>query len=250
MLYERYRHSASSGNTFIADIPAFVFRWGMQEWGETNERMAMGSAAEHAAHEGLVFKLSDYAIARIARREFDTLMEGVICPERGYAMRIAIRMTRELRKFGRLISYQPWRGVRVSGLDKEITIKPDFVFEDCIVDTKATLRLPADYKWPDVRQQGLYSSAHGKPVILMYVTPGKTWADKKRTKKRENVRLTPLNRQEIVTGTIELLDAFERIEVWDKRFPNPRDAVAMLTPDREGFRWDEQSLGKWHRMGA
>lgn len=257
MLYEKYRHSASSGNTFLADLPAFVFRWGFRQWGETNPRMAMGTAAEKAAQEGLLFNLSDYAIARIAKRVFDTEMQGEVqddgthFPERGYAMRIAIRMTRELRKFGKLVSYQPWRTVRVAGVDREITIKPDFLFEDCIVDTKATLRLPGDLgKWPDVRQQGLYASAHRKAVILMYVSPGKTWANQKRTRKNRNVKLVPLNRQEIVTGASELLDAFERIEGWDQAFPDPIEAWRLLTPDRESFRWDEQSIEQWKQLAA
>lgn len=236
MLYPKYRHSASSGNIFIEDMAAFVWRWGLQNWGKDAARPAMGKAAEFAAYKGIVSNLSDFSVGRIAQQQYDWLMQGEVAPERSYAVRAAIRLRRLLRGFGPLLAYQPWRGVWVDGLQKQISIKPDFVFQNCMVDAKVTLVLPSSPRWKDIRQQGLYCGAYQMPVKLLYVTPGATYD--KRVKKRRKAlthRMFDLTRQDAVVGSLELLTAFRRIEAWDRAFSDPYDAIRYVPFDSQSF---------------
>lgn len=226
ILYERYRHSPSSGNCWIESPSSFLWRWGFENWGGDNARQAMGKAAEHGVYTGLIHNLSDDDIASAAMAEFDRLTAGEVTDERDASAAIAVQFAQVLRGFGPLLAYQPWRGVKVEGLEKEISMKPDFVFTHAMVDAKATLRCPSEPRWAHVRQQALYCTEWQLPALTLYATP----------KKRA---LYEINRQDVVKGAGELLSAFRQIELWDSRMPSPERAVDYIPLNLDSYHWSE-----------
>lgn len=265
-VYDKYRHSAASGNTWLENQAAFVWRWGFKQFGEQGARQAMGLAAEHGAAMGLMHNGSALDVARAAKGEFDRLMEGEVSPERSNAIRCAVRLWRELKPLGKPLSYQPWRPVQLGDLGREISLKPDFEFADCLVDAKATLAMPQLPRTMNLRQQALYSAGYRKRAYLLYVTPARKPPVKppKSGKDKGVVKLSKLatpatkrwfevSRQDVFTHAAELLGAFEQIERWDSRFNRPEDAVPYIPLNLDSFYWSDptdqvRAIETWRMM--
>lgn len=245
-LYEKYRHSAGSANAMIEDPASVIWRWGLRNWGEDTPRMAMGTAAEQAAYAGLLHRLSPLQIAREALRCFDAIMLGEVCPERNYAVRCALRLYRALEPLGPPLAYNPWRPVRVADLAHEVTVKPDFVYPEMLVDAKCTLRMPFQPSAGHVRQQALYSAAHEKPAWLLYVTPAKhppVKPPKRGAFKLSRFARTPVarwflvGRDEVVAGCYEMHRAWWQIEKWNTSFQSAQHAARFIPLNLNSYRW-------------
>jgi hypothetical protein len=70
MLKKDFHHSASSANAFI-DSPAYWIITKLYEFeGPPNNRMIMGTAAEHGAYEGLSKSLDDKHIIKETKKKY------------------------------------------------------------------------------------------------------------------------------------------------------------------------------------
>lgn len=232
MLYERYRHSASGGNMFIECPSAFVWRYGFENWGGDNERTAMGNAAEWAAWHGILEDLTDDATHKAALAKFDELRQGEVGEYREAAGACAVQFVKALRPLGKPLAYQPWQGVWLEELKKQISVKVDLSYEGLDVDLKATLRIQSTPSPSHIRQQGLYMGARQKPAALLYASP-------------KRFQWYFLGRCEAVRGAMELLTAFEMIERWDVVCPEPERALRYLPLNTDSFYWsDTQDVEK------
>lgn len=270
MLYEKYRHSAAAGNCWLESVSAFIWRWGLENFlKEEKPRMAMGKAAEEAAYAGLMMGLSIREIARYARDRFDFYMEGEITPERSYAVRCAVRAYKALQPLGKPLDYQPWRPIHLLGeMQREISIKPDFVYPDFIVDLKCTTKMPSEASATHTRQGGLYASAYQKPVLILYITPTrrpqlkplKTGPRKgtiplAKLAEKRTTKWFLIDRQTAAVTASELLTAFKQIERWDGKFGHALDAIPFAPLNQDSFYWsDPQDAATardlWERVAA
>jgi len=139
-LYPNYRHSAASANSFRANPSAFLWRWGFQQWGGTNARMEMGTAAEAAAHAAYLRGLSPDETREYAVNLHISAMQGEVTDEARQAGLCAVAFVAVMREqdWGALQSYNPLRRVQLDGLSREIPIQPAYVFERAVLDLKAT----------------------------------------------------------------------------------------------------------------
>ena len=188
-------HSASSGNTFI-DCPHMWIIDKLYEFeSEPNARMKMGLAAEDAAHYGLSNQINDEdSITDTAIVKYlDDYQGEENEDEKVWSGKIANTFVKELKQYGKLISYQKEADVPGDkyGLKFNIVAKTDFEFENFIVDTKATAkvwryaatasekkqgkkgRINHNYhpKPDHLRQQFLYRELFGKECLLLYASP-------------------------------------------------------------------------------
>jgi len=188
-------HSASSGNTFI-DCPQMWIIDKLYEFeSEPNARMKMGLAAEDAAHYGLSNQINDEdSITDTAIVKYlDDYQGEENEDEKVWSGKIANTFVKELKQYGKLISYQKEADVPGDkyGLKFNIVAKTDFEFENFIVDTKATAkvwryaatasekkqgkkgRINHNYhpKPDHLRQQFLYRELFGKDCLLLYASP-------------------------------------------------------------------------------
>lgn len=226
MLYPKYRHSASGGNMFIECQSAFLWRYGFENWGGDNERTAMGNAAEWAAWQGILEDLPEKEIRKVALKKFDELRQGEIGERRDGSADIAVQFVKALKPLGKPLAYQPWQGVYLDELEKQISIKVDLSYPDCDVDLKATLKIPSIASPPHIRQQGLYCGARQKPARILYASPKRfSWYE--------------VSRCDAVKGATEILTAFEMIERWDGICPDPRRATLYMPINTDSFYWSD-----------
>lgn len=247
IVYERYKHSASSGNTFLECPSAFLWRWGLKNWGETKASMAMGTAAEEAAWLGLSRGFPDGVIRSEAESAFVREMkeevtddDGDEVKELGMAGEIAVQFTHELRRIGQtkdFVAYQPETFWMVGDLERPIRLKPDFIFEGLIVDTKATKAVPSKPKPMHVRQQALYAVGRGKSeqVKLLYSSGKKT-------------SLIDVPQEDLGPAHDELIQAFRQIEALDQRFQTVEQAMSIIPLGTDSFYWGDDDAIKAKAM--
>lgn len=226
MLRDTYKHSATSGETYINDPAAFVWRWGLGNWGKGNARMNLGLAAEHAVHVGLLHGLDDEQVATAAVVEFDKRQQGEVADERDVVGTIAVNLIRHLRPFGPPLTYQADQIHRVDGIEREVRTKTDFGWPDFTVDVKATLRLPS--KWETVsgahkRQQAIYATLTKRPTKLLYASP-------------KEARMFDCDPGEHAD---QLVAAWRGIERLASRFADARDAFRTLPFNPDSFYWSD-----------
>ena len=135
-------HSASAGNTFI-DCPQMWIidkLYGFET--EENARMKMGHASAETAYSALENQITDEDyIKDFAKQQYTNAHQGnETDDECGWSGEIANRFVKELRQYGKIISYQKEWKDNYPGLKIPIIAKLDFEFEDYIVDTKATAK--------------------------------------------------------------------------------------------------------------
>ncbi len=234
MLYQWYKHSASSGNLWYDNMAAFIWRYGFQKWGKDSPRSWMGKAAEQSVYKCLEENLLPPVAEAMAISIFDKFSEGEVFPEREMAGKIAQNMLSNLLEIGGKFERKPKSSKRLPGYVKPINYEVDlFNSKVGIIDLKATGKMPWGEKsepkarWPHVRQLGLYSNLeNGIPVNILYATP-----------KRCEVYAIP--QQDAELGAKELFLAFDQIEQWDKMFSSPEQAAKMIPLNTEGYQWDD-----------
>ena len=245
VLYPKYRHSVSSANLWRACPSAFVWRYGMQRWGKDNERIWMGKAAEAAYAHALIHGGTPEEVQADAVRRFYDASEGEEFPEAHAAGWIARTFIEETDPaWGKLLTHNPWRPISI-GLNREVSLKPDFVFENAIVDTKATLRLPSESSAPHARQIVAYAREWEKPGVLFYATARKKGGEFVSGEAR--CLTVPEDMLEPIWNGL-LLD-WRQIDRFDVRFANAKDAMTVMPLDIESFYWDDddkqEALSLW-----
>ncbi len=250
ILYPKYRHSVSAANLWRECPSAFLWRYGMRRWGKDNERIWMGKAAEAAYANALLNGLSADEAHEDAVRRFYDASEGQDFPEAqasGWIARAFVEQTDPA--WGKLVSHNPWRPV-IAGLEREISMKPDFVFENAIVDTKAALRLPSEPSYQHKRQIAAYAREWKLPGVLFYGVP--------RSKNGEyhdygfaHLTITDEEAEQAWQGL--LLD-WQQIDRFDRRFASVADAMSVTPLNTDSFYWDEddvsEAIGMWMQAEA
>lgn len=230
MLPPTYKHSASSGNTFMEDAFAFVWKWGMRNFGEDSARSNMGLAAENGAYQGTMLGLNDEAAIAAAITYFHNKQEGEIAEEEEAAIPGIVKgFLTHLRPLGVPLTYQAFRTISGEpyGLRYDIRAKFDFGYENLYVDTKATLKMPSEIRFKDVRQQALYKAVTGKPCSVLYATPKKS-------------ALYPVEDAGEALG--DLIRAFRQIEALDAQFADPKAALKCLPYDPDSFYLQDEGV--------
>lgn len=236
VLYPKYRHSVSSANLWRDCPSAFLWRYGLQRWGKDNPRTWMGQAAEKAYAHALLSGGDAESVAADARNRFHALSEGEDTEHADYAGAIAQLFLAETDPaWGKLIQYSPWRPVRVAQLGRDISFKPDFIFERALIDTKATLRMPSEPSDNHVRQISAYAKEWGLPGVLFYATPKKS------------------ARMSIEDGQAELacrglLRDWRQIEEWDRQFASVEDAARVTPLNTGSFYWDDDQIEEANQL--
>lgn len=228
MLQDWYRHSASSGNSWINGPDVFLYRYGFGNRTETNESFAMGNASEQATYEALHKDLDDEAASARAVELFDEEMQGLDCKQRDGVGAITTNFLSILRPLGKPLTFQSSRKTEM-GLKYPVKTVTDFGYEDCIIDTKATLRWPP-YGKPraaHLRQQALYEKVYGKPAKLLYATPKK-------------VELMEI--EDADDHLQSLMTAFNAIEGFEKLYDSPEKATHGIPFNPDNFAWSGYDL--------
>lgn len=243
VLYPKYRHSVSSANLWRECPSAFLWRYGLQRWGKDNARTAMGQAAEKAYANSLLHGLTADETADDAKRRFYDLMQGEDTEHSEYAAVIAKGFVENTDpEWGKLIQHAPWRPVNNPLLDREISLKPDFIFENALVDTKATLRCPSEPSPLHVRQIGAYANEWKLPGVLFYVAPNKAAGCK--------VAKFTIESDDMLRVCAELVRDWRQIEAFDSRFASVKDAARVTPLNTDSFYWDEDQIeeanGLWN----
>ena len=235
MLAEWYRHSASSGNKWINGPDVFLWTYGFGIRSETNESFAMGNASEQATYEALIQEMDDETASKRAVELFDEEVGGVVCKQRDGVGEITKNFLSVLRPLGKPLTFQADRKTEL-GLKYPVKTVTDFGYEDCIIDTKATLRWPP-YGKPraaHLRQQALYEKVYEKPAKLLYATPKK-------------VELMEIDDQE--SHLQSLMTAFRAIEGFEKLYSTPEDATKGIPFNPDNFAWSgldiDDAKKKW-----
>ena len=235
MLKKDFHHSASSANSFIDSPPYWIITklYGFE--GPPNNRMIMGTAAEHGAYESLSKSLDDKSTTESTKKKYVEEGGDPTANELEMAEQISIKFKEALAEFGKVVSYQNETitdGDKF-GLKYAIRCITDFEFEEVIVDTKATAYLKRlkkgtlDPNWypkrSDVRQQMLYSRVNNKPTMLLYTSAADQEAIDMLDRGEE-----PLN---------EILGAFRSIEHITSIAKTKEDVVRMFPLNFDNFRW-------------
>lgn len=235
VLYAKYRHSVSSANLWRECPSAFLWRYGLQRWGKDNARTAMGQAAEKAYANALLHGLTADEAAEDAKRRFYDLMQGEDTEHADYAAAITKGFINDTpEEWGKFVQHAPWRPVQVAILGKEISLKPDFIFENALVDTKATLRIPSEPSPLHLRQIGAYAKEWGLPGVLFYSAPNKAAEYK--------TALHPIDDESAERVCGELMRDWRQIEAFDRRFSSVRDAALVTPLNTDSFYWDETDI--------
>lgn len=236
VLYPRYRHSVSSANLWRENPSAFLWRYGLQRWGADNLRTWMGKAAEKAYANALLNGLTPDEVEQDGRTRFYGLSEGEDSEHADYAGAIArLFLENTDPEWGKLIQHEPWRPVNNPTLVKEVSFKPDFIFEKALVDTKATLRMPSDPSPNHVRQIAAYSIEWKLPGVLFYATP----------KKANSFQI---EHDDAATAYRGLLRDWRQIEAFDARFSGVEDAARVTPLNTDSFYWDDDQKDEAHAL--
>ena len=235
MLKKDFHHSASSANSFIDSPPYWIITklYGFE--GPPNNRMIMGTAAEHGAFESLSKSLDDKSTTESTKKKYVEEGGDPTANELEMAEQISIKFKEALAEFGKVVSYQneTITDGEKFGLKYRVRCITDFEFEEVIVDTKATAYLKRlkkgtlDPNWypkkSDVRQQMLYSRVNNKPTMLLYTSAADQEAIDMLDRGEE-----PLN---------EILGAFRSIEHITSIAKTKEDVVRMFPLNFDNFRW-------------
>lgn len=235
MLKKDFHHSASSANSFIDSPPYWIITklYGFE--GPPNNRMIMGTAAEHGAYESLSKSLDYKSTTESTKKKYVEEGGDPTANELEMAEQISIKFKEALAEFGKVVSYQneTITDGEKFGLKYPVRCITDFEFEEVIVDTKATAYLKRlkkgtlDPNWypkrSDVRQQMLYSRVNNKPTMLLYTSAADQEAIDMLDRGEE-----PLN---------EILGAFRSIEHITSIAKTKEDVVRMFPLNFDNFRW-------------
>lgn len=240
VLYPKYRHSVSSANLWRECPSAFLWRYGLQRWGKDNARIWMGKAAEAAYANALLNKLDAEEAQADAVRRFYDASDGEDHPEAQAAGWIARGFVEDTDpKWGALLTHNPWRPVNI-GLAREISLKPDFVFENALVDTKATLRLPSEASYQHARQIAAYAREWGKSGVLFYSTA----RSKNKAFNAFETRKIALTDEQAGAAWDSLLLDWRQIDRFDARFASVKDAMGVTPLNTDSFYWDDDEVSE------
>jgi hypothetical protein len=250
VLYARYKHSVSAANLWRECPSAFLWRYGLQRWGKDNARIWMGKAAEAAYANALLHGLSGEDAQQDAVRRFYDASEGEEFPEAQAAGWIARGFVEQTDPaWGRLVAHNPWRPVH-AGHEREISMKPDFVFENAIVDTKATLRLPSEPSFQHARQIAAYAREWKLPGVLFYSTA----RSKDKQYNAYDHRHLSLTDEQAEEAWQSLVLDWHQIDRFDRRFASVADAMSVTPLNTDSFYWEEddipEAIGMWMQAEA
>lgn len=248
ILSKDYRHSASRGNDYISNPSLWLMRNYFRQESEINYSMAMGTAAEIAAHAGLTIKDCNYK--QVAEEQFKTIAadalskdkdykeDGVIPKQMSKVVDIAENFVDILSNLQKdLLHYNKKYIVSHPKLKHQISYVPDFEYEDLIVDTKATQAFPTDpfkTKINHIRQVSLYGILTGKNVALLYAT------DKK-------CAIFGIPDKVVEKEGKFMIECFSKIEKNNELFKNAKEFMKYNILNTEGYQWDEETKKRANR---
>lgn len=220
---KNYCHSFSSGQQFMINPSAWLFKYGFGKRQPTNSAMQRGKTSEFVTYY-LMQRESKFkehkTVEDITDWHFKRNKYAYNQDEVFNSIEIAKQFKKALqdRQLTQIQDYQDKRFVegKEYGLEYPIVSYTDFGFKDLIVDTKATLRCPSKPSLSHVRQQCLYSKLYNKKTSILYATPKKYfYAD--------------IMQGEVEQGFNECITVFKNIENYLKICDTIEKAV-MITP--------------------
>lgn len=232
MLYSGYKHSAFSGNLWLASQSCFLWRYAYRNWGKDNARVMMGKIAERVARIAVEQEHSPEWASTEAETQLLRFTQGEVTKETEKVGPITAAFVRALSELGFPLPKHEREAITLPGLRHKVAFELDFAFGNFgIVDTKATLQMK-DKASPDhLRQCGFYHKATKLPVSLLYATNRKSW-------------LYPIKQHELDEGFAEIFAAWQQIERWQEKFPTPEEAIPFVPLNTDSFYWDADEIPK------
>ena len=228
-----FKHSFSSINKFKHNPSEWLVHYGLGLRVSSSPAMVRGNLAEFGAY---------YKIKKGMQQKDDKYFEKLIIhkfkknkffsddSEIFNAINIAKKFEEKLyeRQLRNIISYQKEKVESIVGLKYPVRLFTDFEYDNIIVDTKSTLRLPTAPKVDHIRQQALYSTLHKKKIALLYATPKKSlWYE--------------LSDDDVKDGYEETINDFKSLENYIIMCKNNLEEAIKITPlntDPNPFEWD------------
>ena len=233
IIKEDFKHSFSSVSKFRKNPSEWLCHYALGLKSPSNAAMTRGSLAEFGTYykikKGMQQK-DDKGFAKLIEHRFKKLKYLNAEKEIVNAIEIAKKFEEILyeRQLRNIVSYQKESITELPDLKYPIRTFTDFEFDDIIVDTKSTLRLPTAPKADHIRQQALYSIIHLKKIALLYATPKKSL-------------YYELTGDDVKEGFIEVKNDFKSLENYIKMCNNNLEEAIKITPlntDPNPFEWD------------
>ena len=167
IIKEDFKHSFSSVSKFRKNPSEWLCHYALGLKSPSNAAMTRGSLAEFGTYykikKGMQQK-DDKGFAKLIEHRFKKLKYLNAEKEIVNAIEIAKKFEEILyeRQLRNIVSYQKQLVKKIDGLKYPVRLFTDFEYDNIIVDTKSTLRLPTAPKIDHIRQQALYSTLHKK----------------------------------------------------------------------------------------
>ena len=233
IIKEDFKHSFSSVSKFRKNPSEWLCHYALGLRSPSSPAMTRGSLAEFGTYykikKGMQQK-DDKGFAKLIEHRFKKLKYLNAEKEIVNAIEIAKKFEEILyeRQLRNIVSYQKELVEKIDGLIYPVRLFTDFEYEDLIVDTKSTLRLPSAPKVDHIRQQALYSTLHRKKIALLYATPKKSlWYE--------------LSDDDVKYGYEETINDFKSLENYIIMCKNNLEEAIKITPlntDPNPFEWD------------
>ena len=247
IISEDFKHSYSSVSKFKKNPSEWLMHYGFGMRSPSTPAMTRGTLAEFGTYYRIkkgMAGLDGQGFEGLIKWRFKKMKYLNAEKEIDNAIQIALAFEKQLyeRQLRRIVSYQREEQKKVDDLKYPIRMFTDFEFDNIIVDTKATLRMPSYPRVDHLRQQSLYATLYEKPTALLYATPKKTlWYE--------------LTKEEIKTGYEENIRDFIALENYIKACDNSLEKAVQITPlntDPNPFEWDDnikkEAIKIWQKM--
>jgi hypothetical protein len=233
IIKEDFKHSFSSVSKFRKNPSEWLCHYALGLKSPSSPAMTRGSLAEFGTYykikKGMQQK-DDKGFAKLIEHRFKKLKYLNAEKEIVNAIEIAKKFEEILyeRQLRDIVSYQKQLVQKIDGLKYPVRLFTDFEYDNIIVDTKSTLRLPTAPKVDHIRQQALYSTLHKKKIALLYATPKKSlWYE--------------LSDDDVKVGYEETINDFKSLENYIIMCKNNLEEAIKITPlntDPNPFEWD------------
>ena len=241
MEIDKYVHSYSSASSFMDNKSGWILKYLLKHRFPTYPAFGRGLSAEFGAYVKLK-RMSQFK----ETKDFDKLInwyfgKRVLLPksDKYYAeIQNAIEISKQFvsvlqeRQLTRVQHYQ--RKIVVEGkkygLKYPIIMYTDFGFDNCIVDTKAKVKLMPISK-SEIRQQSLYSKLSGEKCVVLTATPKK-------------YRFDEILPNDVEQGFEECIDLFKTIENFLAVCKDQKQAISITPLNTDGWMFDHYTRVK------
>ena len=237
MEIDKFIHSHSSANQFMANKSAWLYKYAFKGKFPTWGAMARGLTSEIGAYYILdrSTKFKERDSEKFMRRYFKKKSFIPNQTEEDNSIKIAENFVKGLqeRQLTKVKSYQdkfiiePEEAKKKYGLKYGILGYTDFTFDNVIVDTKAKARLDP-IRAGEIRQQALYSKMMGKKCAILTATPKK-------------YRFDDILPVDVEQGFEESIMLFKTIEKFMELIPTKEDAVKITPLNTDDWYFDDAS---------